>query len=83
MTSAVRSIVGSAHTSPLSAALKTMCTCFSLATRSTIGIQLALEVLLELLLQRLDVLLRVLGEPLDVALLALDLLLQLRHAPRR
>ena len=75
---AVRSIVGSAHTRPLSAALKTMCTCFSLATRSTHRIQLALEVFLELLLQRLDVLLRVLGEPLDVALLPLDLRLQLR-----
>ena len=47
------------------------------------GIQLALELRLQLLLQRLDVLLGVLGEALEIALLPLDLGLQLRPGPRR
>ena len=42
------------------------------------GVELPRELFLELLLQRLEVLLRVLGEALDVALLALDLGLELR-----
>ena len=40
MMSDVRSMVGSAHTRPLSVALKTMCTCFSLATLSSTGLSL-------------------------------------------
>ena len=72
---------GSAQISPLCAALKTKCTCFCLATLSIDGRQLAVEVLLDLLRQLLHFLLRVLGEPLQIALLPFDVRLQL--CPRR
>ena len=83
MTSTVRSMLGSAQTRPLCAASNTKWTCFSLATLSMTGSSEPLELLLQLLRQRLQFLLRVFGEPLDVPLLSFDVGLQLRRAPHR
>ena len=75
MTSAEMSRPGSAHTRPESGPLKMKCRPFSWPTCASTGSMRDLELLLQLILQLLDLRLRVLGEALDLDLQPLDLLL--------
>jgi hypothetical protein len=78
MMSVVRSMPESAHTEAALGGVEHHVDLLLLGHLVEHRIQLSRELLLELLLQRLEVLLRVLGEALDVALLPLDLGLELR-----
>ena len=72
MTSLVRSMPCSAQTRPLCSALNTKWTCLSCATFPTTGSTLRVNSFLHLLRQGLHVLLRVLAQTLQIALLLLD-----------